>query len=143
MRKRMARRAKGGSAGTVETAGGFLGLLALVILMTQIAKINEPGVFKIGAVAMTAIMGGLAWYGAQTRVKTPIGCFAALIIMVLACINLIINPFNSDDIVMYALSFLCLLSVVWVCIDMLILHNRECSSPMPQFETHTGGEDNA
>ena len=96
-----------------------------------------------GAAVLTVLMGGLVWFGAQTKVRTPLGCYAALIVMALGTINLVVNPFHSDDIVMYVLSLLCLLSVVWVCVDMLILHNRECSNPMPQFETHTGGEDNA
>ena len=113
------------------------------LLMTQISRINSPGVFKIAAAVLTVLMGGLVWFGAQTKVRTPLGCYAALIVMALGTINLVVNPFHSDDIVMYVLSFLCLLSVVWVCVDMLILHNRECSNPMPQFETHTGGEDNA
>ena len=43
----------------------------------------------------------------------------------------------------FALALLCMAAVVWVCIEMLILHNRECSNPMPQFESHTGGEGNA
>ena len=41
------------------------------------------------------------------------------------------------------MAFLILASIVWVSVDLLALHNRECSNPMPQFETHQGGEDNA
>ena len=114
-----------------------------MILMTQFSKINDARVFKYGALALTAVMGGLVWRGAQTKTRTPAGSIAALIIMALGAVNLVLDPFRSDDLVNYALALLCMAAVVWVCIEMLILHNRECSNPMPQFETHTGGEDNA
>ena len=143
MRKRMASHAKGGSAGTIESVGGFGGLILLVILMTQFSKINEPGVFKIAAAVLTAAMAGLVFTGARTKGHTPIGCYAALVVMALATAVLVLDPFHSDDLPMYILSVLCLASVIWVCVDLLILHNRECSNAMPQFETHQGGEDNA
>ena len=88
-------------------------------------------------------MGGLIVWGTKSKVRTPIGCIAAFILMVLATLNLIINPFHSDDSVNYLMAFLILASIVWVSVDLLALHNRECSNPMPQFETHQGGEDNA
>ena len=77
------------------------------------------------------------------RILISSGIFAAVIIMALGAVNLILDPFHSDDLVNYILALLCMAAVVWVCIEMLILHNRECSNPMPQFESHTGGEGNA
>ena len=142
-RKRMASHAKGGSAGTLESVGGFGALVLFVILMTQFSKINDARVFKYGALGLTALMGGLVWWGAQTKVRTPAGCVAALIVMGLATANLILDPFHSDDLVMYLLALLCLAAVVWVCAELLILHNRECSNALPQFESHQGGEGNA
>ena len=68
---------------------------------------------------------------------------AALIVMALGTVNLILDPFHSDDLINYALAILCMAAVIWVCIEMLMIHNRECSNPMPQFESHTGGEGNA
>ena len=43
----------------------------------------------------------------------------------------------------YLISFLCMAAVIWISVDLLILYNRECSNPMPQFETHRGGEEHA
>jgi DNA-directed RNA polymerase subunit RPC12/RpoP len=142
-RKRMASHAKGGSANALESIGGFGGLILLVILMTQFSKINDARVFKYGALALTALMGALIGFGAGTKTRTPLGSIAALIIMALGAVNLILDPFHSDDLINYALALLCMAAVVWVCIEMLVLHNRECSNPMPQFESHTGGEDHA
>ena len=142
-RKRMASRAKGGGANALETVGGFTGLIILVILMTQFSKINDTRVFSFGSLVLTAVMGGLVWFGSAAGTKTPKGSIVALIAMILASLNLFLDPFHSDDVINYALSLVCMASVVWVCIEMLTLYNKECSNPMPQFETHTGGDDNA
>ena len=142
-RKRMARNAKGGSANLLEGAGGFGGMILLVILLTQFAKLNDAGTFKIAALTLTAAMGGLLWWGSRTKVKTPIGSYAAFLVMILGTLNLVLDPFHSDDLVVYILALLCMAAVLWVCVDLLLLHNRECSNPLPQFESHTGGEGNA
>ena len=142
-RKRLASQAKGGSARTIESIGGFGGMILLVILMTQFSKINDARVFKYGALGLTALMGAMVWWGAQTKTKTPAGCIAALIVMALGAANLILDPFHSEDLINYLLAFLCMAAVVWVCIDLQMLHNKECSNPLPQFASHTGGEGNA
>ena len=142
-RKRMARHARGGGGNAAESIGGFGGLIAIVILLTQFSKINEPKVFQFGALLLTALMAFLVLWRGQGKARTPAGCVAALLVMVLGTVNLILDPFHSNDLINYGLAILCLASVVWVCVEMLVLHNRECSNPMPQFESHTGGEDNA
>ena len=63
--------------------------------------------------------------------------------MALATVNLILDPFHSSDGVQYLLAMGCLATVLWVCIELLLLHNKECSNPLPQFESHQGGEENA
>ena len=141
-RRRMAKRADN-DAGTMQIIGGFGGLIALGFLMTQFAKVNDARVFKAAAFVLTALMGVLVGIGAGTKTRTPAGCISALILMILGTVNLILDPFHSNDLVNYLLTFLCLASVIWVCAEMLILHNRDCSNPLPQFESHTGGEGNA
>ncbi len=142
-RKRMASHAKGGGANTMETAGGFGGMILLILLLTQFSKINDARVFKIAAAALTGIMALQLWWGSRTRVKTPLGCYGALIAMAMGAAVLVLDPFHSDDLPVYFIALLCLASVVWVSIELLLLHNRECSNPLPQFESHQGGEDNA
>ena len=142
-RKRMASHAKGGSANLIENAGGFGGMILLVILLTQFSKINDARIFKYGALGLTVLMGVMLAWGTQTKVRTPVGCYAAFIAMVLGAVVLLLNPFHSDDMPLYVLALLCLAAVVWISIDLLLLHNRECSNPLPQFESHRGGEENA
>ena len=107
------------------------------------SRLNNPEFLKLAALGLTVAMGGLIWCGRSSGIKTPKGCLAALLVMVLATLNLLLDPFHSDDTVNYLMAFLIMASVVWVSVDMLALHNRECSNPLPQFETHQGGEDNA
>ena len=142
-RKKQARHARGSSTGTWQSIGGMGLMIALFIGLRGLARLNNAKVFMLAAVALTAAMGGLLWWGSRTKVRTPAGCYAALAVMILGTLNLIVNPFHSDDLVMYLLSFLCMAAVVWVCVDMVALYNRACSNPMPQFETHQGGEDRA
>ena len=138
-RKRLASHAKGSITGTMESIGGFGGMILLVVLLTQLARLNNAGAFRLITAALAAGMGGLIWWGNRTQVKTPAGCYAALLVMVLAAVNQIVDPFHSEDLVVYILAFLCMAAVVWVSVDMLLLHNRSCSNPLPQFETHQGG----
>ena len=63
--------------------------------------------------------------------------------MVAGLLILIVNPFRSADEPVYLAAFVCMAGVVWEALDMLLLYNRECSSPLPQFESHQGGEDHA
>ena len=142
-RKRMASRAKGGSAGFIESVGGFGGMILLLILLMYFSKVNDPRVFRYGALGMTAVMGGLLIWGSETKVKAPIGSYAALIVMALATVNLILDPFHSSDLALYLLALGCMAAVLWVCIELLLLYNRECSNPLPQFESHQGGEGDA
>ena len=142
-RKRMASHAKGGGANALESAGGFGGMIALLILLTAFTKVNDPRIFKYGSLILTGVMGGLLIWGSDTKVKAPAGCYAALLVMALATVNLILDPFHSSDVVQYLLAMGCLATVLWVCIELLLLHNKECSNPLPQFESHQGGEGNA
>jgi hypothetical protein len=56
---------------------------------------------------------------------------------------MLLDPFHSDDMPVYLISFAILAAVIWECVDLLRLYNRACSNPVPQFESHTGGEDRA
>ena len=142
-RKRMASQAKGGGGRMWEGIGGFAGALAIGLLIYELSKLNNARVFKIAVLLLTVLMGALILAGRRTGTKTPWGSWAALGTMVLGTLNMILDPFHSEDLPVYLLALLCLASVVWVCVDLLLIHNKECSNPLPQFESHQGGEGNA
>ncbi len=142
-RKKLARHARGSATGFFEGLGSFGLMILLCFGLSQLAKLNNASVTKAVTFALTAGMGGLIFWGSRSGVRTPMGCLAALGVMVLATLNLLLDPFRSGDTAVYVLTVLCLACVIWVCVDLLLLHNRECSNPLPQFESHQGGDDRA
>ena len=89
------------------------------------------------------MLGFLIVSGGKKQIRAPWGSFAALITAVAGSAVLVLDPFHSADLPVYILSFLSMAAVIWESLDLLLLHNRECSNPLPQFETHQGGEDHA
>ena len=75
--------------------------------------------------------------------RAPWGSFAAVLTAVAGCVILVLDPFSGADTPVYLISLGSLAAVVWESLDLLLLHNRECSNPLPQFESHQGGEDHA
>ena len=142
-RKKLASHARGSSTGVLQGIGGVFLMLVLFLGLSQLAKMNDDRITKAIAAVLTMAMGIMLFVGTRSKVRTPAGCYVALAVLVIGTLNLIVNPFHSDDLIMYLLSFLCLLSVVWTCVDVLLMYNRDCSNPLPQFTTHQGGEDRA
>ena len=142
-RKKLARQEKGSGANLFEGIGSIGGMILLCFGLTQLVKLNNAKVVQAIALALTAAMCGLIWWGSRAKVRTPLGCYAALLTMIAGAAVLILNPFHSEALPVYLLTFACLGAVLWACVDMLLLHNRECSNPLPQFESHQGGDDRA
>ena len=92
---------------------------------------------------LTAAMGILVLplWGKQS--KLPLGSLAALTAMVAGCVVLVLDPFHSADMPVYVLTAAIMAGVIWESVVLLKLYNRSCSNPLPQFESHTGGEDRA
>ena len=139
-RKRMESRSGGGA---LYNAGGIGGAVLLAAAMYTISRVDNIEVFCLGAFLLTVIMAVAVFFGGKKMSRPPAGSFAALIVMAAGTWILITDPFHSDDTALYLVSFAILAAVVWESVDLLLLHNRECSSPLPQFDTHQGGEDNA
>jgi len=139
-RKRMENRA---ASGTWYNVGGIGGAILLIAAMYGISRIDSIQVFWLVSVVLTVIMLITLFAGGRKMSRPPLGCFVALLAMIAGTVILITDVFHSNDMAMYLVSFVILASVVWISVDLLLLHNKECSSPLPQFETHRGGDDNA
>ena len=143
-RKRLESGAKGrGLLGTLQGLGALGVVIVVGIAMYGLSLVDDVSIFKMIALGLTVVMALLVVAGGKTKTAAPPGSFAALLAGVIGCAVLVLNPFHSADTPVYLLSFLCLAAVVWESMDLLMLHNRECSNPLPQFETHQGGEDRA
>ena len=99
--------------------------------------------FYLAAFVLTVVMAVVVFFGGRKMSRPPLGSIAALLAMAAGTYILVADPFHSDDTAMYMVSFAILAAVVWESVDLLLLHNRECSNPLPQFDTHQGGDDNA
>ena len=139
-RKRMEHRS---GSGTLYSLGGIGGAILLAAVMFGLSLVDNIRIYHLAALVLTVIMASVTFLGGRRMSKPPLGSFAALLAMIAGTVILIADPFHSADLPMYLVSFAILAAVVWESVDLLILHNRECSNPLPQFDTHQGGDDNA
>lgn len=143
-RKRFARGAGGSSVtDTLKSLGIVGGVLVFAAVLHGLSLIDAVAYFTLGAAILTGIMAVLLFVDAKGKVAAPVGCYVAFALMVIGVIVMVINPFHSDDLPLYILAFLTLAAVIWESVDLLMMHNRDCSNPLPQFKTHQGGEDHA
>ena len=139
-RKRMENRV---GSGSLYSLGGVGGAVLLAVLMYVISRVDDIEMFYLASLALTAVMGFTLFAGGRKMSRPPAGSFAALLAMAAGTLILIVDPFRSADMPMYLVSFVILAAVVWESVDLLLLHNKECSNPLPQFDTHRGGDDRA
>lgn len=117
--------------------------VALAVGMYLMSMIGDIKYYKIAALVLTAVMAGCTLLTGDERSKLPKGSIAALLAMAAGCVLLVLDPFHSDDRAVYLVTAGIMAAVIWECIDLLRVYNRSCSNPMPQFTSHTGGEDRA
>ena len=103
----------------------------------------DLNIFKYAALALTAGMIALVAPIGGKKAKLPPGSIATLAAMIAGAAIMLLNPFHSDDVPLYLVSLVILAAVVWESVDLLRLYNRACSNPVPQFASHTGGDDRA
>ncbi len=143
-RKQLERSAKGsGLSGALQSIGGIGGAALTAAAMYGLSRVDDIRIFHLLALGLTAVMFFLVPAFRKDKTRAPFGSIAALLAMIAGCVILILNPFHSADLPVYLVSFLCMAAVIWESVDLLLLHNRECSNPLPQFESHQGGEDHA
>ncbi|MDO5436274.1 MAG: hypothetical protein Q4G19_07880 [Clostridia bacterium] len=80
-------------------------------------------------------------FGLVTNKRFMPGALAAFLLSAAGSVLIILNP--PQDILYYAAGALMLLAGVWCELDMISAYNHQCSSPMPVFDTHQGGDDRA
>ena len=135
------RRQQTGNAGRYLSAAG-IGVL-IVAGMNALSAVGNPLFYKAASALLAAGMAALVFAAGPKKSKVPPGSIAALAAMAAGALILILDPFRSADLPVYLVCFAILAAVIWECVDLLQLYNRGCSNPVPQFESHTGGEDRA
>ena len=139
---KLAKKAENGSMYATLGSLGVIGAgVALAVGMYLMSEIGDIRFYKIGALALTAVMAAVTLGSGKKRSSLPWGSIAALVAMAIGCVLLILDPFHSDDRAFYLVTAGIMAAVIWECVDLLRVYNRSCSNPLPQFESHTGGED--
>ena len=139
---KLAKKAENGSMYATLGSLGVIGAgVALAVGMYLMSEIGDIRFYKIGALALTAVMAAVTLGSGKKRSSLPWGSIAALVAMAIGCVLLILDPFHSDDRAFYLVTVGIMAAVIWECIDLLRVYNRSCSNPLPQFTSHTGGED--
>ncbi len=140
LEKRVRRQQNGGVTRYLGAlAAGAGTFLALKLL----ADIQDLRIFRYTALGLAVGMAVLASPVGAKKAKLPPGSIAALAASVAGALVMILDPFHSDDVPVFILSLVILAAVVWECVDLLRMYNKACSNPVPQFESHTGGDDRA
>lgn len=113
-------------------AGSFIALELL-------SRIDDVRIYRYGSLILTVIMALLIipW---DKRPRLPIGCIVTFTAMVAGTAIMLLDPFHSADMPVYVVTLAIMGGVVWECLALLKLYNKSCSNPLPQFETHNGGE---
>lgn len=122
----------------------FFGFPAFAIVVTLI----ETGLDRLGFTGASAgwflpVTASLLTliFGIIANKRFMPGTLAAFLLSAAGCGLIIVNP--PQDILYYVSGALMLLAGVWCEMDMISAYNHQCSSPMPVFDTHQGGNDRA
>lgn len=101
----------------------------------------EEGLATFCCIVLTAVTAILTLTGRKKKARQPVSTWVTLAVMTVSCLILLLNPFHSADMPVWICTVLCIACVLWTLLRMLKLYNKSCSNPMPQFTSHTGGED--
>lgn len=135
--------AKQGKGLVSRNGGAIWAAIAIVLGVTIMGRTENIKIYKYASVAMAAVMLYLVVGTGERRSKLPAGSLVAMLAVVAGAAIMILDPFHSSDLAVYVITAVITLAVVWESLDLLKVHNRSCSNPMPQFGSHTGGEDRA
>ena len=137
LEKRVKRQQNGGIFRYLS-AGGIA--VVTVVALNALSSLDDVRIFRYGSLALVIVMALLVLPIGGKRSKLPFGCLVTFTAMVIGCAILLLDPFHSADMPIYIVTLGIMGGVVWECLDLLKLYNRSCSNPLPQFESHQGGE---
>ena len=138
LRSRVRRQNNGGTARYIAA---FVAGAGSCVLLNILSALEDARIFRYGSLGLTIIMLFMIVPLDTKRSRLPAGCIFTFLAMAAGSVTLLLNPFHSADMPIYLLTLAIIAGIVWECLELLYLHNKSCSNSLPQFETHTGGED--
>ena len=123
----------------------YLGALAAgagsCFALSYLSSLDDVRIFRYGSIALTLFMAFMILPLGEKRSRLPVGCIVTFTAMAVGTAILNLDPFHSADMPVYIVTLAIMGGVVWECLELLKLYNQSCSNALPQFESHTGGED--
>ncbi len=138
--KRLESRVKRQNNGGIFRYIGVFGAAAgACIALDLLSRLDDVRVYRYGSLLLAVIMALLIipW---EERPRLPLGCLVTFIAMAAGAVIMMLDPFHSADLPVYLVTLAIMGGVVWESLALLRLYNKSCSNPLPQFETHQGGE---
>lgn len=131
-----------------QESGNFVSYLAAfaagagsVGLLKVLSGLEDFRVYKIAALVLFLAMAGLTAYETVKKHRLPLGSYACLLAVAAGAFLMIADPFHSADLPIYIATGAIMAAVLWESVGLLKLYNKGCSNPLPEFESHTGGEE--
>ena len=127
------------NGGRYRYIGVFAAAAAAFIALIFLSRIDNVKIYRYGALLLTVFL-AVAIIPWEKRPRMPIGCLVTFVAMLAGTVIMLLDPFHSADMPVYIVTLTIMAGVVWECLSLLRLYNRSCSNPLPQFESHQGGE---
>ena len=127
------------NGGVFRYVGALTAGAGSCIALNLLSKLDDVRVYRYGSLILAVIMLLLIipW---EKRPRLPVGCLVTFAAMAVGAVIMLLDPFHSADTPVYIVTLAIMGGVIWECLALLRLYNKSCSNPLPQFETHNGGE---
>ena len=139
MKKLAARVKRQQNGGTFRYIGVLAAAVASCVGLSVLSAIDNVRIYRYGALILTVIM-AVAIIPWEKRPRLPFGCLVTFAAMLAGTAIMLLDPFHSADTPVYVVTLAIMAGVIWECLSLLSLYNKSCSNPLPQFESHVGGE---
>lgn len=111
-----------------------------MVALNYLSRLDDVRIFRYGSLILVAVMAFLLLPVGGKKTRLPIGSIVTFVAMGAGAAVLLLDPFHSADTPVYILTAAIMAGVVWECVNLMKMYNKSCSNALPQFETHTGGE---
>ena len=137
LEKRVRNQKNGGIFRYLAAAGTGV---AAVVALNILSSMDDVRIFRYGSLLLLLVMALLILPVGGKKSKLPFGSLVAFTAVGVGAAILLLDPFHSADTPVYIVTLAIMGGVVWECLNLLKLFNKSCSNPLPQFESHQGGE---
>lgn len=139
--KRLERRVRRQENGGIfRYIGVILAGVGSVLALNALSSLDDVRIFRYGSLLLAIVMIFMILPIGGKKTKLPFGSIVAFTAMMVSAALLLLDPFHSADTPIFIMTGVIMTGVIWECLNLLKMYNKSCSNALPQFESHTGGE---